>query len=220
MSQPGRRPPATWIAFAGIWCVAFLVAIALDAPVARWARETGTADSVRAARWSEWVKAPGTFWFTAAVVALLWLARRIHCRQVAFAFAAAAVAGLNVIPKWVVGRTRPFKLSVPIADQPRPFELHPFWHGLWGLFHESNLSFPSGHECTAFALTAAVWVVWRPGAWALLPLAVAVGFERVAENAHYASDVVAAVGFAAAGTALARWALSDWMGARTAAGRL
>jgi membrane-associated phospholipid phosphatase len=193
------------------WCVAFAVALCVDAPVAAWVRSSGTGAAVAASHWSWWVKLPGGFPFTAVVVGLLWLARRVDGRGAVFVIAVAAMAGLNVIPKWIVGRTRPFKLPIPVADQPRPFQLHPFHNGLRGLFHEVNLSFPSGHECTAFALAAAVWFAWRPGSWVLLALAAAVGVERVVENAHYASDVIGAVGFAG-GCAWVAWlVLGGWI---------
>ena len=211
---------ARWAALIAGWCVAFAAALCVDAPVARWVRESGTAAAVKGRWWADDVlKAPGAFWFTAAVVGGLWLARRIDWRQVLFALAAAAVAGLNVVVKWVVGRTRPFKLpGVAIADQPQPLTLHPFWHGLRGLFDQRDLSFPSGHECTAFALAAAVAVVWRPGMWPLLACAAAVGVERVLEDAHYVSDVVGAAGFAGAGTALAWAALGGWIRPRSGVG--
>jgi membrane-associated phospholipid phosphatase len=199
------------VVFVAVWCAAMVAASFADAPAARWARASGTASAVAASRWAAWVKAPGTFWFTVAVLAVLWAARRIDGRRVVLVLAVAAFAGLNVVVKWVVGRTRPFKLPEPIADQPRPFELHPFWHGAWGLFHQRDLSFPSGHECTAFALVAGVWLVDRPAAWPLLVLAAAVGVERVAENAHYVSDVVAAVGFAGLGATVARRAMWAWV---------
>ncbi len=203
------RPGVTALIVA--WCIAFALALFADAPVATWVRASGLGRSVAASHWSWWVKLPGGFPFTVVIVAILWFARRIHWRQVVFVVAVAAFAGLNVIPKWIAGRTRPFKLPIPVADQPRPLELHPFHGGLYGLFHEVNLSFPSGHECTAFALAAALWIVWRPAAWPLLALAALVGVERVVENAHYASDVIGAVGFAGLGALAARAVMSPWM---------
>jgi membrane-associated phospholipid phosphatase len=207
-----RRPRSGWwLALVATWCIAFVGAMFADAPVACWAHDSGTAAYVRTAWWSDWVKAPGTFWFTAALVGCGWLARRIDWRRAVFVVAVAAFAGLNVIPKWIIGRTRPYKLPIPADAQPRPFEVHPFWHGLPGLFREVNLSFPSGHECSAFALVAAAWVVWRPAAWPMLVLAVAVGVERVVENAHYASDVVGAVGFATVGSVVCKATLFSWV---------
>ena len=215
-----RIPFGTWAALIGGWCAAFAAALSVDAPVARWVHDSGVAAAVKGRWWADDVlKVPGAFWFTAAVVCGLWLARRIDGRQVVFALAAAAVAGLNVVLKWVAGRTRPFKLpGVPVADQPQPLTLRPFWHGARGLFDQHDLSFPSGHECTAFALAAAVAVVWRPGMWPLLACAALVGVERVLENAHYVSDVFGAVGFAGAGTALAWAVLGRWVRPGPAAG--
>ncbi len=204
---PSRR--GVWLLLA--WSVAFAVALVADAPVARWARASGTAVSVRNSRWAEWVKVPGSFWFTAAVVAVLWACRRVDWRRVLFVAAVAAYAGLNGLLKWAVGRTRPFKLPSSVGGQPRPLYLQPFWHGLRGLFDQHDLSFPSGHACTAFALAAGVGVAWRPGAWPLLVLATAVGVERVLENAHYCSDVIGAVGFVAVGLLLARAVMAPWL---------
>ncbi len=199
--MPHRR----WPILIG-WCVAFAAASWVDVPVARWVRASGTAAHVAHSAWAGWVKVPGAFWFTAAVVGLLWAARRIDWRRTVFVFAVAALAGLNVVVKWVVGRTRPFKLPIPLSEQPRPLYLRPFWHGLPGLFNQHDLSFPSGHACTASALAIGVLVVYPPAGWPLVLLAVAVGVERVLENAHYASDVVAAYGLAAAG-GWAAWAV-------------
>ena len=211
MSQdPGRAMPRTLLL---IWTVVFAAAVSVDAPVARWVKHSGVAAAVRDTRWAEAVKVPGAFWFTAAVVGGLWIARRIDLRRALYVFAVAAFAAVNGLVKWVVGRTRPFKLPTSPGDvaDPHPFRLQPFWHGLYGLFHQVNLSFPSGHVCTATALAAGVAVVYRPAAWPLAVLVVAVGCERVAENAHYASDVVAAVGLAVSGAWLAWAVLGAWV---------
>ena len=186
------------------WTAAFAGAVAVDAPVARWVRTSGLATAVKGTWWADHVlKVPGQFYFTAAVVAVLWALRRVDWRGAVFVLAVAAFAGLNGVVKWAVGRTRPYRLPASFGPQPRPFALQPFWHGWHGLLYQVDLSFPSGHACTAFALAAAVLVVWRPGGWALVGLAAVVGLERVAENAHYVSDVVGAVGFASAGVWMA-----------------
>jgi membrane-associated phospholipid phosphatase len=101
---------------------------------------------------------------------------------------AGAVSGFNGVLKWVVGRHRPV-----VGIQ--PFKFQPFEGGMQGLFAAKDLCFPSGHACLAFATAAAVGLVvprWRYG---LYTLAVLVGIERVLENAHYVSDVVAAAAF-------------------------
>ena len=182
-----------------------LVAVAADAPAARWVRASGLATAVKGRWWADDVlKVPGTGWFAAVVIGLLWAARRVDWRQAVYAGAVVAFSGLNGLVKWVVGRTRPFRLPASVGPQPQPLYLQPFWHGVHGFFHQVDLSFPSGHECTAAALAAAVLVVWRPGGWVLVGVAAVVGCERVAENAHYVSDVVGAVGFAGAGAWLAK----------------
>jgi membrane-associated phospholipid phosphatase len=60
-----------------------------------------------------------------------------------------------------------------------------------GIFHEKNLSFPSGHATLAFATAAALAIFlprWRAGFYIVAAMVAA---ERVLENAHYVSDVVA-----------------------------
>jgi membrane-associated phospholipid phosphatase len=54
-------------------------------------------------------------------------------------------------------------------------------------------------------------VVWPQGAWPFICLAVLVGIERVAENAHYLSDVVGAAGFSILCVAVLNKLLSNWM---------
>ena len=181
-----------------------MAAVGVDAPVARWVRSSGLATAVKGTWWADHVlKVPGQFYFTAVVVALLWALRRIDWRGAVFVLAVAAFAGLNGVVKWVVGRVRPYRLPASFGPRPRPLVLQPFWHGWHGLFYQVDLSFPSGHVCTAFALAAAVLVVCRPAGWVLVGLAAVVAMERVAENAHYVSDVVGAVGFASVGTWMA-----------------
>jgi membrane-associated phospholipid phosphatase len=102
---------------------------------------------------------------------------------------AGPLVGLGyLILKWIVGRRRPVIVAAP-------FDFHPFARGLGGLVHaESGLSFPSGHAALAFATAtclAAALPRWAP---AFFLVACAVGAERVLENAHYLSDVVAGAG--------------------------
>jgi membrane-associated phospholipid phosphatase len=173
--------------------IAFFVALLLDAPIAGWVHSTGIAYHVQHGRWwPKILKAPGDFRFNLIVAFLLVIVRQIHWKQGVFVVCAGVMSGLNSPLKWIVGRYRPFH---PDPRQLRPFHLEPFWHGLHGLFHQGPLSFPSGHECTAFALAAALLVVWPRGGWIFVIVAFVTGLERIAENAHYPSDVVGAVGF-------------------------
>jgi membrane-associated phospholipid phosphatase len=191
------------------WTIAFVVALLLDTRVAEFCRSSGLARALEGSRLAELVKVPGTIWFTLAVAALLWLFRRAGWKCSAFVVLAGIVSGANGLLKWMVGRSRPFKL--PGTHDLRPFDLHPFWHGMYGLFHERDLSFPSGHECTAAALAAAILIIWPRGAWLFICLAALVGIERVVENAHYFSDVVAAAGFSMLCVAVLNRALSRWI---------
>ena len=58
--------------------------------------------------------------------------------------------------------------------------------------HARNLSFPSGHTTLAFSMALALSHVLARGQWLFFGGAALVGVERVAESAHYLSDVVAA----------------------------
>lgn len=141
--------------------------------------------------WPEILKSPGDFRFNLAVAFLLVIARQINWKQGLFVVVVGILSGLNSLIKWMVGRYRPFKAPGPI--QPRPFHLEPFWHGFQGLFKQGPLSFPSGHESTAFALAVALLIVWPRGGWIFVLIALCTGLERIAENAHYPSDVIGAI---------------------------
>jgi membrane-associated phospholipid phosphatase len=190
------------------WLVAFLVALPLDRPVASWVRSSGLSREVEGKWWAEAIKAPGDFRFTVVVAVLLWLTRRIGWHQGVFIVLAGVVSGINGLFKWMVGRTRPFKLPL---HELHPFYFEPFRGGLRHFLDQKDLCFPSGHAFTAFALAVAVLLVWRRGAWIFLTLAVLVGMERVAENAHYLSDVVGGVGFSILFVALLHRVMSGWM---------
>jgi membrane-associated phospholipid phosphatase len=71
------------------------------------------------------------------------------------------------------------------------------------------MSFPSGHTCLAFATAATLAIMiprWRPAFYALASV---VAVERVVENAHYVTDVLAG---AAVGTIAAH--LTYWLCSR------
>jgi membrane-associated phospholipid phosphatase len=192
-----------------IWTIAFLLALSLDYPIAHWVHTSGWGRQVEGKWWAQIIKAPGDFRYAVIVPFLLLLTRQIRIKQAIFIVLAMAVSGTNSLVKWIAGRTRPYKL--PVTTELRPFELHPFWHGFGGLFNQKDLCFPSGHECTAGALAVAILLVCPRGGWIFLTLAVLVGIERPAENAHYASDVVAGAGFAILGTLLLYKVLAGWL---------
>jgi membrane-associated phospholipid phosphatase len=90
----------------------------------------------------------------------------------------AAAAAASGVLKLAVGRSRPNE-SPGDADELSPFSGHS--------------SFPSGHTTVAFAFAAgldaessAAWV-----SWVAYPAAALVGWSRLRDNRHWASDVAA-----------------------------
>jgi membrane-associated phospholipid phosphatase len=201
--------PRHWFILFTLWAIALLVALSLDFRIAQAVHSSGLGRRVEGKGWAQVIKEPGEFQFTIAVSVMLALARRIRWKQAIFVLLAGVASGTNFILKWVVGRYRPYKL--PSMPGLHPFEFLPCGHGLHGLFNQHDLCFPSGHECTAATLATAMVLVWPRGAWVFVMLAVCVGIERPAENAHYASDVIGAAGFAMLTTTLLHRLLWGWL---------
>ena len=189
------------------WLAAFALALCLDRPIAVWIHSLGTDDWLRANRAvAEALKFPGSY-LTALIVAFLAVAAhswRWHAGL--FIVLAAGVNGINRLIQWAVGRTRPFKLNEGLAE---PFALAPFPGGLHGLFHWRNLCFPSGHAGIAFATAAAVAMLWPRAKWRWIGYALAMitSLQRIAENAHWLSDVVAGAALGVGGVHLVAWIL-------------
>jgi membrane-associated phospholipid phosphatase len=198
-TPPQRRRLAISIVLAA-FSIAFVLALFLDAPLSTWAHETGLAGWLKYHSYvADVIRFPGNFYFTivicAVILAAAWKAgiRRGPrlWEKPAIVFVAGILSSLNALLKIFVGRIRPYH-GVP------PFELHPFRFGL--VSAEASYSFPSGDATLAFAMAVSLSMVlprFRPLWWTL---AVIVGLERIAANAHYPSDVVAG---AALGTAVA-----------------
>lgn len=193
------------------WLLAFALALAADRAIAQYMHEIGIDAWLRSHSFVRGsLKAPGEIWFCLAAAAYV-LARSRYRSAVPVAFALAlVVSSINGGVKWIVGRLRPYKLADAWgAAHVAPFQLEPFRGGFSGMFHQSNLCFPSGHASLAFAVAAAAEML-APRAGAMLFVAASVvAIERVAENAHWASDVV---GGAMLGVLGMRWAvaLTGW----------
>ena len=184
MPRGSRR---TWILLA-VWSAAFIVALLLDRRVAEWVQQARPLS--KGGTWAWWLKLPGDFRFTIILAVVLALSqRRCLAPALALLLSGPLVGIVYITLKWGIGRHRPV---IAIA----PFAVHPFAHGLRGLFGaEKALSFPSGHAALAFA-TATCLTAALPRGWLLFfAFAAAVATERVLENAHYLSDVVAGAGF-------------------------
>lgn len=169
-----------------IWCVALAASFFVDRSVAQWVVIHHPVDK------HAWpiviLKLPGVYWTTLGIAALLFALHPQRLRAALFPLAAGAIGGLSYLfIKWIAGRQRP----VIRID---PFHFEHFMGGLKGLFRQPGLCFPSGHACLSFATAMSLAILiprWR-AMWFLIALAVAA--ERVLENAHYLSDVVAGMG--------------------------
>jgi membrane-associated phospholipid phosphatase len=180
------------------WLAVLAAAALVDRPVAEWVKSRA-ADTVH----SPWhmlfdkhsiamtmLRLPGYFYFTMAVAAVLWIMHVWRWRAAALVLLSGILGGLLYsVVKWLVGRHRPVKGI-------DPFHFTPLAGGWIGLFRSPpNLSFPSGHATLSFATAAALAVVLPTWRRAFFLAASLVAAERVLENAHYVSDVVAGAGF-------------------------
>lgn len=169
-----------------IWLALFAAALTADRAVAQHVAHHPLFN--KHDEWIALIKLGGNYWFTLCIAALLLIFHQQRWRAPALPLIAGALGGLLYsLLKWTVGRHRPDKMIAPFA-------FHPFIGGFRGLWNEHDLSFPSGHATLAFATAASLAILlprWRP-MWFLLAATVAA--ERVLENAHYLSDVVAGAG--------------------------
>lgn len=174
-----------------LWCIAMGAAFYVDRPVATWVRDHPPVNKNdhRTHLVLDTLKRPGWFPFTLCIAALVGV---LHTRQLTAA-AAVALSGIvgglaYCIIKWTVGRHRPVTAIAP-------FQLHPFPGGIRGLFvSEPGLSFPSGHATLAFATAMCLAMLLPRWSVVFFVIAIATAIERVIENAHYVSDVVAGAG--------------------------
>jgi membrane-associated phospholipid phosphatase len=185
-----KGPARIWIAVA-TFAAAFVAALFLDIPLSTLAHTSGVAPWLKEHLFiSLTIRRPGHFLYTlAACAVLLWLAWKAGIRggrelweKPAIVLLAGILSGINVFLKWSIGRIRPYH-GVP------PFQLHPFGKGL--IEAEASFSFPSGDASLAFAMAMSLTIVAPRQRILWWTLAIIVGVERVCENAHYPSDVVA-----------------------------
>jgi len=179
-----------------LWLATLGSALPLDRHVALWVQ---AAHPLNKHGWFAWlVRLPGNYLFLLVISGILALCGRRWWRAaVSLVLSGPPVGMAYLLIKWMVGRRRPI---IVIA----PFTFHPFMKGLTGLYHSvSGLSFPSGDATMAFA-AAACLAAALPRWWAAFFFAAAVvAAERVLENAHYVSDVVAGAGLGVACAQLA-----------------
>jgi membrane-associated phospholipid phosphatase len=169
------------------WLVAFVAALLLDRAVA--VAVAPIAQTVKHSALAPVIKFPGWFPCTALIAIAIALWHPWRWRGGGTLLVSGIVAGaMYTIAKWAAGRVRPIKVIAP-------FEFSPFPQGFAGLFTADNLSFPSGHATLAFASAATLAHLLPRYRWLFYAIAAIVGIERVLEQAHYLSDVVAAAAF-------------------------
>ncbi len=190
MASTGGRASRRVLIEAILWTGALALAFALDRPVAQHLHDSGFAARFKGSMLAEVLKSPGYFWFTLAVAAVFWIFHPWRWKAAGLISLAGIVSGINGLIKWCAGRVRPFKVPGH-PNELLPLTFFPFRGGMVGLFHETNLCFPSGHATLAFA-TAGMGAILVPRfRWGFYLLAGVVGLERILETAHYPSDVVA-----------------------------
>jgi membrane-associated phospholipid phosphatase len=188
-----------------LWLTALAAAFALDRPVAQSVHDRGwdlkNAWTTNTRRLADTAKSPGEYWFTLAAAALTLLvcsrvSRRRAMEAGGLVAASGVISGVNGLVKWVAGRKRPITYYRPAESQSvlGPFDFHPFISGFRGLFGEKDLCFPSGHTCLAFATAGAFAILLPRWRWLFFAVATVTGIERIVENAHFLSDVVAGAG--------------------------
>lgn len=184
-----------WVA--GAFVAATGAAFAIDAPVARVARDSARQASAfyhRAATGFRLLDFPGAFIVAGGLYVGGRLAddRRTASLGLHMGEAMVAADATVLLLKWSVGRARPY------ASPDDPFDFDPFAGG------EARASLPSGHTATAFAaasaLTAEMGRWWPdrrvPIGLALYGAATLAGASRIYDDRHWTSDVVlgAAIG--------------------------
>jgi len=198
-----------------LWLAAIALAMCCDRVIAMWLHEWDVDLWLHTHKVvAEIVKAPGTY-ATTIVVAII-VGRTHFKRSLASWFVILATlleGGIDFVLKWGTGRTRPFKLH---ASEAQPFVLSPFRGGVPGFLRSENLCFPSGHAALAFATAAAVAMLWPHAKWRWIGYAIAsiVAIERVLENSHWASDVVAGAALGVGTVHLTAWILTKLMPSR------
>ena len=136
---------------------------------------------------------------TRAVAAALWTWHRSKWRAAGHLALSGIVGGvIYAFAKWFAGRKRP----VTGIDA---YKLNPFIDGFRGLLGAENMSFPSGHTTLAFATAACLAINVPRWKWVFYALATMTAVERVCENAHYLSDVVAGAGVGTLAAYLVFW---------------
>ncbi len=199
-----------WTIAAGALCALALVAFfTADGRLVHFIHDRGIDAATKKLGWIRHPPKMPPFWFpghfasTLVIAIVVGVYSRVGGRGAALVLLSGFFSGANALLKWIIGRPRPdWKTGQP------GMEFHPFKGGIHGLFSQENLALPSGDAALATATACALIYIaprWWP-AWILI--AIGVAFQRIAENAHHLSDVLAAAALGIAAFHLARLACS------------
>lgn len=196
-----------------IVCLLILIGVAarFDASTAAWAFQEKLPPILKHSIWASIIKLPGNYLKGTLPIALPLAA--LVCifsgpRRAGYAASLILLSGVlaglfYTLAKWCAGRTRPYSRG-PTAH---PFEFHPFAQGISGLWTANDQAFPSGHTCLAFSTATALALLWPRAAPLFFVWPILIGIERVLENAHYPSDVIAGALFGMMAAWSAEWLL-------------
>ncbi len=169
-----------------------VAALAIDVPLASWARSGNCPDFVEKLCGLAEVFGHGLgIVLTVIVIGVLDPRHRYGIPRIMAASLGAGLAA-NVI-KLLVGRTRPNHCDFAIADRGIntfgdwfPLAFNPGW----------EQSFPSSHMATAAGLAIVLAAFYPRGRWLFPALAALAGCQRLLHQSHFASDIFwgAAVG--------------------------
>ena len=182
---PETRDRALWHPLPLGLLIAVLVSLAIDLPVAGYARQTNHP------RWlSELLENAEPFGHgygcTLIVIAVFVLdpARRKYFPHLLAGSLGAGVAANAV--KLLVIRLRPRDIEV------LPENVWSTFGGLWSMSQgNSSQSFPSAHTAVAVGLAVMLSALYPRGRWFFTIIAILVGMQRVQCSAHFPSDVFA-----------------------------
>lgn len=176
--------------FHGVIYLALVVSLIIlvapyDLPIAQYFRGGAFSHWITHGFVNQFLRLPGEYWLALATALLLWKFHPQTWRAAGLMLLSGLAGAINGVIKWVAGRPRPFTWG----DGPWHWDY--FHEGIYGFFHQQNLSFTSGHTTQAFAWAEVVSIA--APRWRLLAFAWATGtaLHRVASTAHWTTDVVA-----------------------------
>lgn len=193
-----RPPSRTWLVVPALLASAALALFYLDVPVARLLRQPPSLFR----QCLEVCEPFGNGVGVAFLVAIVWRADvRRRAGDALLLLVASLGSGLVADGiKMLVGRQRPRAFNLDGSA------LASFQSWLPALTTDNTHSLPSAHTATAVGLACGLAMLYPAARYVFLILAIAVGLQRIASGAHFASDVLsgAAIG-ATLGLVCLRW---------------